>query len=159
MQKTRKTIFGAGLAAVLFSLIGFKLFEFSVFGGLFNFGDFNLNIEVNIGSSETSTSDQKAYDLSNLREHIVTGKGKQICQNHKSDYSCQRIAYVLAKRNLAEKVKVVLSAKSILYNSTLTKDAIYSYTQAIITNQKIIYENYNVDKNIYTYILQATVGN
>jgi hypothetical protein len=55
MEKSKKSklipILGTGLAATLFSLIGFRLFEFSIFSGLFSIDEVNLNI--NMGGSET----------------------------------------------------------------------------------------------------------
>jgi len=56
MQKTGKTILGAGFAATLFSLIGFRLFEFSLFGGLFSFGDVNLNINMDGSGKKPETT-------------------------------------------------------------------------------------------------------
>ncbi len=160
MTKTKKTILGAGLAATLLSLISFRLFEFSIFGGLFSFGD--INVIINPGDSETKPETtlflQKPYKQLILQEHVVTGEGRQTCQNHKPDYACQRIAMMLAERDLAEKVNVALAAQSTLDNGKITTDIIHTQTQAVITNRTVVYNNYEADDNSYVYRLQATVS-
>jgi hypothetical protein len=153
-------ILGAGLAATIFSLIGFRLFEFSIFGGLFSIDDVNLNI--NMGGSgtkpETTLSMPKPDNPLILQEHVITGEGRQTCQNQKPDYACKRIAMMLAERDLAEKVNVALIAQSTLDNGTLTTEFIRTQTQAIIANRTVVYHNYDADDNSYVYRLQATVG-
>ncbi|RKZ92490.1 MAG: hypothetical protein DRR19_04050 [Candidatus Parabeggiatoa sp. nov. 1] len=107
---------------------------------------------------ETTLSMPKPDNPLILHKHVVTGEGRQICQNQKPDYACKRIAMMLAERDLSEKANVALAAQSTLDNGKITTDIIHTQTQAVIANRTIVYNNYDADDNSYVYRLQATVS-
>jgi hypothetical protein len=171
MQENKKSkYFLWGLAGVLSLIGGFKLFEFELIKIV------GVEVQLFFGSTQTppepTPSITKKLNCKNYKvtmpisvvsdplrkKDVVIGEARNNCDNQPSCYSCERVAFELAKRDLAEQASLKLDARTTTENGRLTEDIIHSRTQAIIAHRKIIYKGYDADNNSYVYRLAAEVS-